>query len=96
MNNNYIVFPDNEYNSYLERINNGKVIYTTRISKEVNKYKVNNIYDSVFGLLKVISVKHYSNIDEHPFLEELTKEQIEEINKYIIDNGFDLIELEKI
>ncbi len=35
----YISFPKNEYLSYLNRLNANKVIYTTRISSEVNKYK---------------------------------------------------------
>lgn len=92
----YIDFPEEELLSYQERLNNNLNIYTTRVSKEVNKYIVNNIYDSPFGLLKVVSIRHYNNLNEHPFIEELSQKQIKEINKYINDNGFDLIELIKI
>ena len=92
----YIDFPKEELLSYQERLNNNLNIYTTRVSSEVNKYIVNNIYDSPFDLLKVVSLKHYDNLNEHPFIEELSKKQIKEINKYIKDNGFDLIELIKI
>ena len=92
----YIDFPEEELLSYQERLNNNLNIYTTRVSKEVNKYIVNNIYDSPFGLLKVVSLKHCDNLNEHPFIKELSQKQIKEINKYIKDNGFDLIELIKI
>ncbi len=93
---NYIDFPKEEYSSYIERLNNKLNIYTTRVSLEVNKYIVNNIYNSPFGLLKVVEIKHYDKLKEHPFINELSKKQINDINKYIKDNGFDLIELKKI
>ncbi len=92
---NYITFPKEEYPSYLNRLNNNQTIYTNRVSKEANYYKLNNIYNSPFGLLKVISLNHYHNLNEHPFINELTPKQINEINKYIKENGFTLIELKK-
>lgn len=80
MNSNYIEFPISEYESLRNRIDNNQIIYTTRVSKEVNKYSINCIYNSPFGKLKVVYLKHFINIEEHPFLNELDKEQILEIN----------------
>lgn len=84
--NKYIDFPSNEYNSYKKRLNRNKIIYTTRVSSEVGKYEKDKIYNSVFGKLKVVYFKHFTNLSEHPFYEELTKEQLEEIDFYIVNN----------
>ncbi len=92
----YIDFPTEEYESLLKRINDNQIIYTTRVSSEVNKYFVNVVYNSPFGELKVIELKHFTNIKEHPFLNELSEAQVLEINKYINENGVDLIGLTKI
>ena len=92
----YIDFPAEEHESLLKRINDKQIIYTTRVSNEVNKYFFNSVYDSPFGKLKVVYSKHFINIEEHPFLNELSELQILEINEYINENGFDLIGLIKI
>lgn len=92
----YIDFPSNEYESYSKRISDGKEIYTTRVSNEVGKYEENKIYDSPFGKLKVTFFKHFDNLDEHPFYNELTENQLREINLYIKEKGYDLIGLVKI
>ena len=92
----YIDFPIEEQESLQKRINNNQIIYTTRVSNEVNKYYTNSVYDSPFGKLKVIYLKHFDNIKEHPFLKELTEIQIMEINKYINERGFDVIGLVRI
>lgn len=92
----YINFPECEYESYQKRIYNNEVIYTTRVSSEVGKYKENKKYDSYFGKLKVISVEHFDNISEHPFYSELNEKQINEINLYIAENGCDLVGLVEI
>jgi len=92
----YIDFPFDEHESLLKRINDKQIIYTTRVSNEVNKYFLNSVYDSPFGKLKVVYSKHFINIEEHPFLNELSEIQILEINKYINENGYDLIGMIKI
>lgn len=68
----YISFPKNEYDDYIKRLNSNKTIYTTRVSNEVDKYKINVIYKSDFGNLKVVFLKHYSKLRNHPFYNELT------------------------
>lgn len=92
----YIDFPKSEYVAYQERLFNGEMIYTTRVSSEVGKYEINKIYDSYFGKLKVVYFEHFDDINKHPFYNELTKEQLKEINFYIKENGYDLIGLIKI
>ena len=64
----FIDFPIEEHKSLIKRINNNQIIYTTRVSNEVNKYYINSIYDSPFGKLKVVFFKHFKKIEEHPFL----------------------------
>ena len=92
----YIDFPKNEYKDYKKRLSENKTIYTTRVSNEVGKYKKEKIYNSSFGKLKVIYFKHFENINEHPFYNELKEQQINEINLYISEKGYDLIGLIKI
>lgn len=92
----YIDFPESEYKNYRKRLNENKVIYTTRVSTEVGKYQKGKIYNSCFGKLKVIYFNHFKTIKEHPFYRELSKQQINEINSFIGENEYDLIGLMKI
>lgn len=92
----YISFPKNEYNAYIKRLTNNKIIYTTRVSSEVDKYKIGVVYKSDFGNLKVVFLKHYSKLSNHPFYSELNEDQICEINKYIKEKGYDVIGLIKV
>lgn len=96
MKENYIDFPKEEYESYKKRLIENKIIYTTRVSKEVFKYEKNKIYHSNFGKLRVVYLKHFDYLKDHPFYNELTKEQKEEIEFYIKEKGYDLIGLRKI
>ncbi len=91
----FISFPKNEYEDYMARLRNNKVIYTTRVSSEVGKYKIGIVYQSDFGNLKVVCLKHYEKLCHHPFYNELTQNQIREINQYIKENGYDVIGLIK-
>ncbi len=80
----------------MKRLNDNKVIYTTRVSSEVGKYKMGVTYKSDFGDLKVIFLKHYRVLKDHPFYDELNNDQIYEIKKYIKENGYDVVGLSKI
>ena len=93
-----INFPESEYESLLNRLNNNQIIYTTRVSREVNKYRLNNTYESPFGPLKVIYLKHFFYLVQHPFLSQLTKEQIFAILQYTTNNhiGYDVIGLQRV
>ncbi len=92
----FITFPENEYEDYQKRLNTNKIIYTTRVSNEVGKYQKEKFYNSIFGQLKVVYLKHFEKIEEHPFYSELKEEQIKVIKKYILEHGYDLIGLIKI
>lgn len=46
----YISFPENEYASYLNRLNANKVIYTTGVSNEINN---KFIYSSLSSSLTI-------------------------------------------
>ncbi len=92
----YIDFPIEEHKGLLKRIHKNQIIYTTRVSNEINKYFINSIYDSSFGKLKVVYFKHFTDLKEHPFLNELSEKQIAEITKYVSESGFDLIGLIRI
>ncbi len=47
-------------------------------------------------MLKVTYFKHFENINEHPFYNELKEQQINEIKFYIKEKGYDLIDLIKV
>lgn len=85
-----ISFPDEEIQDLSKR----SKIYTTRVDKEFGKYKLNHTYLSPWGdLLKVIDIKIYTNIKDHPNYNELTNDQIGLISKY---KKFEVITLEKL
>lgn len=92
----YISFPTDEHVTLNARLSQGKPIYTTRVSNEVGKYQLDEVYKSNFGNLKIASVKHIEALREHPFYFELTDDQIAEIEKYINLNGADVITLTKL
>ena len=92
----YINFPKTEHDDYLKRLNEKQIIYTTRVSKEAGRYSINEIYDSPFGRLKIISLEHFKKLEEHPFLNELNETQMLELNNYINEKGYDLIGLIKL
>lgn len=87
-----IDFPKNELKSLRQRLNQNKSIYTTRILNEYNKYKLNEIYFSPLGKLKVVNIQKGEGIDSHPFKDELTESQKKQINGH----KYDLIELRRI
>ncbi|MDE6292786.1 MAG: hypothetical protein K2L98_03810 [Bacilli bacterium] len=93
---NFISFPVDELKDLKKRLDDKKEIYTTRVSSEVGKYKLNEEYDSPLGKLKVISLEHFENIDDHPFIDELNEKQKNEINEYIKETGYDLVCLTKV
>jgi hypothetical protein len=85
-------FPEGEIKQLKSRLGAGKPIYTTRIAKEVGKYRKNAVVNnSVLGLLKVKKVMTLRDIKKHPFFKDLTKKQLKEIG----DQKYQVIELEK-
>jgi hypothetical protein len=87
---NFMDFPELEYNNLKGRLLSGKPIYTTRIKEELDKYKLNEIYTTSFGIsVKVIDIERIENIEKHPFYKDLTNEQ----KKALGSNSMDLVKL---
>lgn len=58
-------------------------IITTRVSAEYNKWNVGDICRTPWGdLFKITDVKKFKDVGNHPYLKELTPEQIALIGKY--------------
>ena len=88
-----IKFPKGEHNSLLDLIKHGNPIYTTRVSKEYDKYHVGDVLQGDIGhKLKVVDVTRLKRIDDHPFKNELSKAQVKQLSKY---QDMDLVKLEK-
>ncbi|MFA5048467.1 MAG: DNA polymerase ligase N-terminal domain-containing protein [Patescibacteria group bacterium] len=88
-----ISFPEDEYKFLEKRLRSGKGIYTTRISKERRKYKEGQEYMTPWGhKIKVVNIVSLKGVENHPFIDELTTEQKEQIGNH----KYDLIRFEKV
>jgi len=87
-----IKFPKKERASLKKRLDDGKSIYTIRVSKEQGNYEKNDIVSSSFGKLEVISIKTINNIHDYKYFDELTKKQVEELSRY---EKMDVMELRR-
>jgi hypothetical protein len=89
-----ISFPEIEHEQLKSEQNSGKIQYTTRVDSEFGKYKEGNEYDTPWGdKVKVISKRILENLDDHPFKNDLTDSQKEEIGKY---DEYEVLGLEKL
>lgn len=78
-----ISFPKEEHKTIKSQLKKYGKIITTRVDNEIGKFKLNKIYLSPWNdLLKVIDIKTFKNIIEHPYYKFLTNEQIKLISKY--------------
>lgn len=69
----HISFPTSE----IEFIKHQKVIYTTRINEEYDKYQLNEIYITPWdSYIQVVNIQEYTNIEDHPFYSKLNEEQL--------------------
>ena len=83
-----ISFPENEYESIQNYLNKLGYCYTTRVYKEIGKYKVGESYIAPWGdALKIDEVKTYWKVSDRPFYDEMTDEEKAEIRKYSEDIG---------
>lgn len=91
-----ITFPKQEWNNLKARLKYNNIIYTTRVDKEYDKYKLLHLYKPDFDttiILKVIEVETINDINNHKFLSELEPTQIKILSKY---NKIDILKLERI
>ena len=79
-------FPNNELAAYRNRLEFGLPTYTTRVSAERGRYHVGQIMSSPLGQLHIIEVRTFNEGDLHPFNDELTSDQRQQIH-----GAFDVI-----
>ena len=83
-----ISFPEHEYESVKNYLNRLGYCYTTRVYREIRKYKVGELYTAPWGdVLKIDEVNTYWKITDRPFHEEMSEEEKAEIRKYSEDIG---------
>ena len=73
--------------------------YTTRVYKEIGKYKVGQLYISPWGdVLKIDEVKTYWKVSDRPFYDEMNDDEKIEICKYSEDIGlpYEFIKFSKV
>lgn len=91
-----MLFPEDELYALRERVKRKNPIYTTRVSDEVGKYFVGNLVRTNISptVLIVREIITLDSLGEHPWLNELTRAQKEEIAQY--DPPYELIKLERV
>ena len=83
-----ISFPEHEYKSIQTYLNKLGYCYTTRVYKEVGKYKEGELYIAPWGdILKIDEVTTYRKVSDRPFYDEMSDEEKAEIRKYSEDMG---------
>lgn len=83
-----ISFPEYEYMSIQNYLNKLGYCYTTRVYKEIGKYKVGELYVAPWGdVLKIDEVKTYWKVSDRPFYDEMSDDEKIEICKYSEDIG---------
>ena len=87
-----IHFPLEEWASLWRRLLAGEHIFTTRTDADLGRYERGMRVITPWGqLLKVVSVVRVRNVSEHPFKDELSREQV----KFLSSHGeMDVVELE--
>lgn len=94
MEQNTMTFPEKEHSSIISRLNQGKLCYTTRVFKELGRYKEGVKYNTPWNqTIIVIQIQQFNNIVDHPFYKELTSAQCKEIYQYseMVNKPFELI-----
>ena len=83
-----MTFPVHEYESVQKYLNNLGYCYTTRVYKEMGKYRPGKIYMAPWGdLLRIEEVNIYQRISDRPFYSEMSEEEKAEISRYSEDMG---------
>ena len=83
-----ITFPESEYGAVQKRLNKQGFCYTTRVYKEVGKYKAGESYAAPWGEMLIIDeVQTFSKVADRPFFDEMSEEEKDEIRKYSEDMG---------
>ena len=83
-----MTFPEHEYGSVQKCLNKQGFCYTTRVYKEVGKYKAGESYLAPWGdILRIDEVQTFSKVSDRPFFDEMSEAEKDEILKYSEDIG---------
>ena len=83
MEQNTMTFPEEEYSSIIDRLNQGKPCCTTRVFRELGRYREGVEYNTPWNQTIVVTqIQQFNKIADHPFYDELTPAQREEIYQY--------------
>ena len=83
-----ITFPEHEYESVQNWLNLQGYCYTTRVYKEVGKYKAGESYLAPWGeILRIDEIQTCRKVLDRPFYDEMSDAEKEEICKYSEDIG---------
>lgn len=78
-----IDFPEEEHRELIGRFDRQGCAYTTRVSDEADRYKVGDILETPWkSRVRVSEIRAFDDINDHPFLDQLTQKQIGLISGY--------------
>lgn len=81
-------FPEHEYESIQRYLTKSGYCYTTRVYKEVGKYRVGELYRAPWGdVLRIDEVQIYQKVSDRPFFDEMSEAERAEIRQYSEDMG---------
>ena len=81
-------FPKHEYESIQNCLDKLGYCYTTRVYKEIGKYRAGELYTAPWGdVLKIEEVKTFWKVSDRPFYDEMSDDEKAEIRKYSEDIG---------
>lgn len=87
-NHSSITFPKDEWEDIKSRLNEDKIVYTIRVSKDYGKFREGEIVETEWGsLVKILSVKKIKGgiselKNQYKYFKELSKERILELERY--------------
>ena len=83
-----ISFPEHEYESIQNYLSKQGFCYTTRVYKEIGKYKVGERYIAPWGdVLKIDEVRTFWKVSDRPFYDEMSDAEKTEICHYSEEIG---------
>ena len=83
-----ITFPEHEYDTVQKQLNKQGFCYTTRVFKEVGKYKIGELYLAPWGdVLRIDDIQTFCKVSDRPFYDEMSEEEKDEIHHYSENMG---------
>ncbi len=89
-----IDFPKEEHKALKAQFEKYGFAYTTRVSDEIGKYTVGQIFEVPWNRrVRVSEITAYESLEDHPHLDEISEEQKRLISKY---DTFEYIKLDYV